>query len=315
MTELARRLYQGEDDYWRIRAFLREVLLHNGLRELSWHVAEFDYWRWHLVANLGGWDLETVVFLWETADGRLAAVLNPIMNGEAILHIHPDFRTPDLEDEMLAVAEEHLAVTGDDNRRSLQVSVGVEDEMRHAALIRNGFKRITAPEYQACWRRRSLETLIPESPPPPGYTVRALGDGLELLERCYASGLAFHPDEPAIAIENRDDVSWYRNIQRAPLYRRDLDIVAIAPDGAVASFCTAWFDDATRTAVFEPVGTVPAHQRRGLGKAVLCEALHRLKRLGALMAYVHSYEPPAHALYASVGFMEYDLVEPWVKEA
>jgi len=102
---LIRRLYQGEDDYWRIRAFLREVLLRNGLRELSWHVAEFDYWRWHLVANLGGWNLADVVFLWETADGRLAAVLNPIMNGEAILHIHPDFRTPELEDEMLAVAD------------------------------------------------------------------------------------------------------------------------------------------------------------------------------------------------------------------
>ncbi len=57
--ELTRRLYHGEDDYWRIRAFLREVLLRNGLRELSWHVAEFDYWRWHLVANLGGWDLTT----------------------------------------------------------------------------------------------------------------------------------------------------------------------------------------------------------------------------------------------------------------
>jgi len=110
-----------------------------------------------------------------------------------------------------------------------------------------------------------------------------------------------------------DDVSRYRNIQRAPLYRRDLDIVAIAPDGAVASFCTAWFDDATRTGVFEPVGTVPAHQRSGLGKAVLCEAFRRLKHLGAIMAYVHSYEPPAHALYATAGFTDYDLVEPWVK--
>ena len=49
-------------------------------------------------------------------------------------------------------------------------------------------------------------------------------------------------------------------------------------------------------------------------KAVLCEALRRLKRLGAVKAYVHSYEPPTHALYTSAGFTEYDLVEPWVKE-
>ncbi|HNT74576.1 MAG TPA: GNAT family N-acetyltransferase [Anaerolineae bacterium] len=313
MMALTRRLYQGEDDYWRIRTFLREVLLRNDLRELSWHVAEFDYWRWHLVANLSGGDLADGVFLWETAEGRLAAVLNPIMGGEAILHVHPDFRTPALEDEMLTVAAEHLAVTGDDGRRTLWVSAGVADELRRAALTRNGFECLSAPERQAYWRRRPLDAPIPASPPPLGYTVRALGDGLELLERCYASGLAFHPDEPAIAIENRDDVSWYRNIQNAPLYRRDLDLVAVAPDGAVAAFCTAWFDDVTRTAVFEPVGTVPAHQRRGLGKAVLCEAFRRLKRLGAVMAYVHSYEAPAHALYASVGFTDYDLVEPFFK--
>ncbi len=78
--------------------------------------------------------------------------------------------------------------------------------------------------------------------------------------------------------------------------------------------CTVWFDDVTRTGDFEPVGTAPAHQRRGLGKAVMCEGLRRLKRMGATLAFVGSYTPPAHALYASVGFTEYDLLEPWVKE-
>ncbi|HEX6386119.1 MAG TPA: GNAT family N-acetyltransferase [Anaerolineae bacterium] len=57
----------------------------------------------------------------------------------------------------------------------------------------------------------------------------------------------------------------------------------------------------------------PAHQRRGLGKAVMAEGLRRAKRLGATMAYVGSYSPAAHALYASVGFTEYDLYEPWLK--
>jgi ribosomal protein S18 acetylase RimI-like enzyme len=114
-------------------------------------------------------------------------------------------------------------------------------------------------------------------------------------------------------VENREDVSWYRNIQTAPLYRRDLDIVAVAPDGAVASFCTIWFDDVTRTAYFEPVGTTPAYQRRGLGKAVLCEGLRRLKRMGGTIAYVGGYTEAANALYASAGFVQYALSEPWEK--
>jgi len=51
------RPYQTEDDYWRIRSFLREVFLFNGRREHSWHVARLDYWRWHLVVNRGFRDL------------------------------------------------------------------------------------------------------------------------------------------------------------------------------------------------------------------------------------------------------------------
>ena len=79
----------------------------------------------------------------------------------------------------------------------------------------------------------------------------------------------------------------------------------------MASFCTIWFDDVTRSAYFEPVATVPAHQRLGLGKAVMCEGLRRLKRLGATKAFAGSYAPDAHALYSSVGFTQYELLEPW----
>ena len=49
--KLTMRPYGGEDDYWRIREFLREVFLRNGRREWTWQVARLDYWRWHVAAN------------------------------------------------------------------------------------------------------------------------------------------------------------------------------------------------------------------------------------------------------------------------
>jgi GNAT superfamily N-acetyltransferase len=143
-----------------------------------------------------------------------------------------------------------------------------------------------------------------------GYIVRTLGDVAELPARSLVSWKAFHPDEPD---ERYEGWTWYHNVQRAPLYRRDLDLVAVAPDGELASFCTVWFDDVNRTGVFEPVGTAPAHQRRGLGKAVMCEGLRRLKCLGATLATVGSYSPEAGALYAAAGFTEYELLERWIK--
>jgi len=99
-------------------------------------------------------------------------------------------------------------------------------------------------------------------------------------------------------------------VQRAPLYRRDLGRVAVTPAGALAAFCAVWFDDMTRTAAFEPVGTRPGHQRRGLGRALMVEGLRCAARLGATLCTVGSYSEAAGALYASLDFTEHDLSEP-----
>ena len=56
--KLTLRTYQFEDDYWRIRNFLREVFMLNDRRMLSWPVARLDYWRWHGIMNLKDGTLE-----------------------------------------------------------------------------------------------------------------------------------------------------------------------------------------------------------------------------------------------------------------
>ena len=137
-----------------------------------------------------------------------------------------------------------------------------------------------------------------------------MGEDDDLPARSWVSWKAFHPDEPD---ERYQGWAWYRNVQRIPLYRRDLDLVAVAPGGEHAAFSTAWFDDVTRSVVFEPVGTHPDHRRRGLGKAVMAEGLRRAQVLGATLATVGSYSTPAHALYHSLGFTDYDLSQPWDK--
>lgn len=240
-------------------------------------------------------------------------MLNPEGNGNAFLHIHPLLRTPELEAEMISIAEEALSVPTETGCRKLTVWSVACDHPRQELLARRGYSKSESdgPEHM---RYQSITGATPDFAPAPGFTVRGLcGDGLELLERCYASGLGFHEGDIHVAVDNRNDITWYRNIQNAPLYRRDLDIVAIAPDGSIASFCTVWFDDVTRIGIFEPVATVPAYQRHGLGKAVMSEGLRRLKRLGGTKAFVGSYSSEAGALYAAMGFTAYELNEPWVK--
>lgn len=311
------RPYQTEDDYWRMREFLRLVFMANDGLERSWHVARLDYARWHLCLNCDKVRLEDIVYLWETdcdddREREIAAIVMPEGGpGEAHLMVHPDYHTAELEEEMLSIAEERLASTGPDVVRKLCVWSPEQDSVRQSVLSKRGYEKRSAAEHQ--WRR-DLDQPIPDAPVALGYTIRSLGDGLELLERCYASGLGFHEGDINTAVENRDDPTWYRNIQNAPLYRRDLDLVAVAPDGAIGAFCTIWFDDVTRSAYVEPLATVPAHRRLGLGRALLTEGLRRLQRMGATRAFVGGFSPAANALYASVMGPEHELYEPWVKK-
>jgi GNAT superfamily N-acetyltransferase len=214
---------------------------------------------------------------------------------------------------MVATAEKHLTETDQAGCRRLEIYIDSQDKAIQEVLRRRGFQRIERPNEQEIQHRRSLAEPLPEVSATPGYIIRPMGDGLELLERCYASGLGFHEDDIHIARNNRDDPAWYHSIQSSPLYRRDLDIVAVASDGSIAAFCTAWFDDVTRTAYLEPVATVPAHRKHGLGKAVCLEALQRLKHMGCQVAFVGGYSERANALYFSLMGPEHDVSEPWEK--
>ena len=80
--------------------------------------------------------------------------------------------------------------------------------------------------------------------------------------------------------------------------------MTVVPDGTFGSYCTCWFGPASRTGLFEPVGTRPPCRGAGLGKAVKLEGLQRLQRLGARTALVtalHDNEAAAK-LCESVGF-------------
>jgi len=304
------RPYKTEEDFWRMRAFLREVFVLNGFRERAWHVARLEYSRWHVCLNCHNVTLDQIAHMWES-NGKLVAIAMPDGGPEeAHFMIHPDYETRDLAEEMLSVSEEKLSIQKDDGRRFLGVWAMADDTLRREMLGEHGYEPKDLVETQ---HRRDLSLPIEDVPVPVGYQIRALGDGLELLERCYASGLGFHEGDIKIAVENRDDPTWYRNIQHAPLYRRDLDLVAIAPDGAVASFCTIWFDDVTRSAYYEPVATVPAHQRRGLSRALLTEGLHRLKQMGCLWAFVGGFEPGPNKLYEKTIGPAYGHYQAWVK--
>lgn len=293
-----------DDDYFRVRNFLREVFMLNDRLEHSWNVARLDYWRWHLIGTCQVTPpFEQVTVAWETPHGQIAAVAHPYGDGEIRVHADPRFRTPALENEIFAYIETHFAEGG-----RIIAPVFADDSLRREVLSARGFT------HRPGWNhhyRRDLTAPLPAVTTPSGYHIRSMGDESEHPSRSWCSWRAFHSDEPDSNYDG--DYSWYGNIQSAPLYRRDLDIVAATSDEEIAGFCTIYYDDYTRSAVTVLVGVAAEHWRRGLGKAIMFEGLRRLQILGCTRVFSTANEEPADALYRSV-LTDMKVTDTWVMD-
>jgi ribosomal protein S18 acetylase RimI-like enzyme len=217
--------------------------------------------------------------------------------------IHPQH--PDLIGAMLDWSERRRSASvAAGEPASLRVWAFERDGVRSAAYQRRGYQR---SETCLCHRGRALAGQLPEQPLPLGYEVRQLAGPEELEQRVEVHRAAFAP--------SRMTVEKHRRAMAAPTYRIDLDLVVVAPDDSFAAFCIVWFDPVSRLGLFEPVGCHPAHQRRGLARAVLCEGMRRLAALGATSAAVCSLggSVAPSGLYESVGLTVLDYNWAWSK--
>jgi ribosomal protein S18 acetylase RimI-like enzyme len=112
-----------------------------------------------------------------------------------------------------------------------------------------------------------------------------------------------HPGEPP-----DEEIPGRERAQGAPNFRKDLTIVAVAPDGAYAAFSGMWVVPENRVAYVEPVATDPDFRRMGLGRAVVSEAIRRAFAEGAEVAWVGS----GLEFYRAIGFRHGYRSRLWV---
>ena len=178
------------------------------------------------------------------------------------------------------------------------VWVAEDDEARIRWLEKNGF----SPEEEHMLLFKHLLSGPLAGPPlPEGFHARASRGAEDAQLRATASHAAFGSTKPF-------DEYWARMLRfmQSPVYVKEQDILVTAPDGQVTAFCCIWTDELNRIGHFEPVGTHPDFQRRGLGKSLLFEGLRRLKSEGMNEACVctNHDNPAAIHLYESVGFQK-----------
>lgn len=108
-------------------------------------------------------------------------------------------------------------------------------------------------------------------------------------------GIPEESSEEVVEAEKHLDISEY------------IKVFAIK-DGEYTAHCGVWYSYGD-TAYIEPVVTVPEHRGKGLGKAVVYEAISRAKERGAKRAIVLSDQD----FYLHIGMRKSSEVATWVK--
>ncbi|HIH01458.1 TPA: GNAT family N-acetyltransferase [Thermoplasmata archaeon] len=309
-TELRR--YDPSRDFIRVRDFL--INTYGAFEKpLNWGLERWSYARYftapYLCKNeeitpekseraIGLW--EGCIGVWDDDSDGIVGVVHtehPWL-GDAFIQRHPDH--PHLMEEMLDFAESELV---DPEKRSLRLFVYEHDAALLSLVRERGYRKsMDASDYD----QEHVIGEIPGPNLPHGYTITSMAERNDLEGRGRAFGLGFNHPDPIHWVP----VHVYEELQRAPDYRRDLDLYAVDRNGEIASFCIVWYDAVNRVGSLEPVGTVPHYRKQGLAREVIFEGLRRASALGARKVVVGG----GNRFYESIGFKKTITCHDWVKE-
>jgi mycothiol synthase len=273
------------------------------------HTGDLRWWLYYPPLEGDFWN---DIYLWDDPDepDRLLgwALLSVDWVGFDV-YVQPELRGSQIALEMYTWAEQMAVKIAREKHRQTISCLWVfhDDEVLDRHFIEHGFHRARGMLHMT----RSLDGGITPHEILPGFKVRSCEGEAEVAGRAQAQFGAFTSHAPF-----EQYLARFRNFMRSPVYDRDLDIVAAAQDGHIGAFSIIWLDSVNQVGLFEPVGTHPDFQRKGLGRAVLQEGLRRMQARNMKQAIVSVYEDnlPAKNLYESLGFQVVNWLGTYEKD-
>ena len=300
MTNVTVRRYEHAVDYNRVGQFLIDTY-QPGDRHDNWLQPRWEYMHYHPLFDESLRMAFSSIGVWESHGVIVALVHFEHRPGQVFFQVHPDFTH--LKPEMLEYAESHLSVGTPDKTRKIAIWVNAYDAGLESFVGKRGYHSVEGTRED--WSIFEIRDPFPVIKLPDGFRLQSLADENDLnkLHRVLHRGFN-HPGEPPA-----DGLAGRKRMQSAPNYRKDLNIVAVAPDGNYASYCGMWQDRVNGVAYVEPVCTDPDYRRMGLGRAVVLEGIRRCGAEGATIAVDGSLP-----FYMSIGFRKLFDINLWARE-
>lgn len=220
--------------------------------------------------------------IWETESGQFAgyALINYAETfANLAFEYAPEFAASEIGDAMIAWGEEAFRDRFHGENSELSSSAQAVQPERIELLEKHGFER--EAEY-VVHMERDLEEPIAKPQIPPGFILRPVTG-----EEEDGAWVALH--RAGFGTENMT-LEDRRAMTGLTDYERDLDLVAVAPDGRLAAYVFGSYSQeeialcGKKIGFTDPVATHPDFQRRGLAHALLLEAMQRFKQRGLQFA-------------------------------
>jgi GNAT superfamily N-acetyltransferase len=298
---LTQRPYQSKEDLLNIGHLLRRAYA----AQPNWNTysfARFDIWAQRrradeVLFNKSDWQND--IRLWEIDGDLIGAVFFESPSDAALIG---DPAYPELIAPLLAWAEAHYRGKGTDQPLMIEA---LESNVARCELLKSrGYTLF--PGY-FIHRRKPLDpNEIEPIMLPPGFRIRPIETDED--RRVYPIAVQ--------SVFNRSaTVEQDEFLKQAPSYTPELHLVVWSDQNEIAAFCTVWIDPVNHYAEFEPVGTVPSFQKRGVGSALLAYAHNRLREMGCPLVTVQSWNESigANKVYQGAGLLPYDNQLNWVK--
>jgi ribosomal protein S18 acetylase RimI-like enzyme len=274
-------------------------LVHCTIGDLEWWLAgggpDVDWSSRIRIWSIGG---DPVGWGWFSPPASLDWFVRPGLG--------PDDEAAIRDEILIWHGERALAIAGEAaSATPVLLDVWAADGWREAAILPQ--RRWTPTDVVLTQYVQALDFDLDPPRVPEGYVLRSLRGPEDIPDRVEVHRAAFAP--------SRMTVEKYAIAVAQDHYAFEHDIVLEAADGSFGAAATCWFDPVGSIGEFEPVGTHPDHQRRGLGRVIMRHGLRLMRAAGLRDAIVFSLRSnaPSEALYRSAGFHEVALHRRYTK--
>ena len=288
---------RGHEEFAAISDFLYTLYKPDN-RDGNWFQPIWEYAYTHPYFDDGAVDH---IGIWEDDGVIVALALYESVLGEAFFAVCPGYEH--VKPELLDHAERRLTGIDDSGACFLKAYVNdfdtvFEDVVRSREYTKRDDSHRPMSQF-------IIPDPFPSIPLPEGYRLASLAEDNDpvKVDRVLWRGFN-HPGEPP-----DDNLEGRKKMQSGPHYRKDLNIVVVAPSGDFVAYAGLWFEPVNRFGYVEPVATDPDYRRIGLGTAAVLEGIRRCGELGAHVAYVGTAMP----FYLAMGFQKLYTSNCWTR--